>query len=374
MKQMKVVLVLALLYATPSWASKIIGNGGDVLVCPERTPRVMLLDFVESRVLRKNSIVLWNPPGRSYLQKLEALNANIARRFPVLAAVIAKEVAFFEEKNVKERDIELEDINDSYHKLRLPGCHVEQIANQSIPLFDDDPWFLINMSLWEQLDEVDKAGLVLHEVLYRMGLRHGLEHSIGIRYLVSLLFQENLHKVSDRQWTQAFLHSRLRRYETGGVRFPLFRGEEKECEVVPGTVQCADGDPTMIPAEIVFTPNRRIRSVTFEQGSQAFEFMHDNFKTSWTTSEMVFEWVSDSEVEIMSEGRLKMARSTSLLDVMLMDVRGRIHPRTGHFAGEYRVLRVDMHDQDDKWHPFNGNLSELFIQRPAVPDNPVFRR
>jgi hypothetical protein len=69
---------------TSAYAAKIIGNGGDVLVCPDRTPKVQLLDFVEARVLRKKTVKLWSPPGSNYQDKLDALVVNVG---PAVSAI-----------------------------------------------------------------------------------------------------------------------------------------------------------------------------------------------------------------------------------------------------------------------------------------------
>ncbi len=361
-------LALLLLLATPALSSKIIGNGGDVSVCPNRTPKVQLLDFVESRVLRKRTILLWNPPGATYSDKLTAVVNRLGRRFPELAQLLRMEIANFEDKNVKEFDIELEDINDSYHKLRLPGCHVEQIANQSVPMFEDDPWFLINANLWNQLEEFDKAGLVMHEVLYRIGLRHGVEHSIGIRYLVSLIFQERPELVSDQQWIQAFMHSRMQFFEIGKMRFPLFRGSEKICEVVPGTIACKGGDPEYKASQVSFNPDRSISSISFEGvGREGFAWTFGaDHRILLSTDRMNFEYQA-AGLELITQGRLQMRKGNSF-ETVEAEVRGRFSPVDGSFNGEYQLVRTNGL-VDDYWTAFNGNLVELFELRssPAVP-------
>lgn len=340
MKRLVVLLPLLLLVA-PAWSSKIIGNGGDVVVCPNE-PRVSLLDFVESRVLRKKSIRLAEPLGKTYLDKLAALITKVQGRFPLLAEELRTEIANFEDKSVREYGIELEDINDSYHKLRLPGCHVEQIANQSKPLFDDDPWFLIDAHLWDQLSEFDRAGLIVHEVLYRMGLRYGLEHSIGIRYLVALLFHEEIDGVSDTQWVQAFTHSRIKLYETGGFQFPLFQGKENSCEVVPGAVNCSE-ETVIKPARISFQPDRRLRSIEYADGEEKISFRAGPITGSVMARKVTFDW-GDRTAAIIVEGRLLLEkrRNRVTTDIVTADVRGKINPYTGTFHGTYRIVREDL--------------------------------
>lgn len=358
-----IALLSMLMCTQTAFAAKIIGNGGDVLVCPDRLPKVQLLDFVEARVLRKNTVKLWNPPGLGYQDKLDSLIWNVSKRFPRLALALRAEIVNFEARNAKETDIELEDINDSYHKFRLPGCHVEQIANQSNPMFADDPWVLINGTLWNLLDAFDKAGLVIHEVLYRMGLRHGVEHSIGIRYLTGLLFQEDLNAVKDQQWIEAMLHSRMKYYETGGLRIPLFQGEEKDCELVPGSIECRGGPAEFKPASVSFNPDRSLESISFEGiGIQPFEFYFENLHAVLFANKVSFIW-EPNKMQIVADGRLQI-QNRGLLELALIDVRGRINPVTGEFNGEYRYFRPDQ-SGDSKLIKYSGPLKNLFVSHPA---------
>jgi hypothetical protein len=283
------------------------------------------------------------------------------RRFPQLALALRTEIANFEARNVKETDIELEDINDSYHKFRLPGCHVEQIANQSLPMFEDDPWVLINGNLWNLLDAFDKAGLVIHEVLYRIGLKHGLEHSIGIRYLTGLLFQEDLKQVNDQQWIEAMLHSRMKYFELGSLRFPLFQGEEKDCELVPGSIECRGGPAEFKPARLTFGSDRSLSTVVFENGvQQPFEFSFGHIRAILYSSDVVFSRNGDRNF-FYAEGRLQM-QSNGSMDVSVLDVQGKFEPATGQFTGEYRFMRPDL-IVEEKWNHFSGVLSDLHAAR-----------
>lgn len=286
------ILILSLLpwSAHAGRMSKIIGNGGDVLVCENREPKVQLLDFAETRILRNKSIQLIDPVGLTYKQKLEWIRQRIVDRFPELGSQLSGEIAYFENTNVKLDDLELEDIQDSFHKFHLSGCSVHQIANQSAPLVDDDPSFIIANELWTQLSETDKAGLVLHEVLYRMGLRYSLEHSIGIRYLVSLFFDDNLQTISDRQWIQALQYSRIKFYEMNNIRFPVFSGNVDSCRIPPGALSCED--PVEIqPAVVTYDNSHSIRTLMYPEGPETLIFkMKDGFTSQIDSSRFDFEF------------------------------------------------------------------------------------
>jgi hypothetical protein len=335
-------LIVLLVYGFGASAAKIIGNGGDVLVCDSRMPRVQLLDFAETRILRQKAIQLVEPPGDTYDEKLLALQGRINHRFSSLGRALAKEIEYFERTNVKLDDLELEDIQDSFHKFHLSGCEVRQIANQSIPLVDDDPSFILDNRLWLQLSEFDKAGLVLHEVLYRMGLRYALEHSAGVRYLVSLFFDDDLDGITDKQWIQAFMLSRMKYYEVEDARFPLFIGLKDTCEVTPGNLDC-DQRVEARPAVTHFLNDGTLRSISYEGVLEPFEFrLRTGSNVTVNTDRLDFLWAEDG-FRVKTSGRMKLiARydrhgQTSLL----ADVVGEFNLDEAKFCGQIIFLRDD---------------------------------
>ncbi len=338
------IAALTIVLSTPAFGSKIIGNGGDVLVCENRIPRVQLLDFAETRTLRAKSIQLSDLAGNTYLEKLAALQQKIIERFPHLGRFLVNEIGYFESTNVKLDDLELEDIQDSFHKFHLAGCKVQQIANQSIPLVDDDPSFIIDNELWVELSELDKAGLVLHEVLYRMGLRYSLEHSAGVRYLVSLFFDDNLRSISDKQWIQGFQVSRIKLYEVSGVRFPVFSGNADTCEITPGARDCEPPDEIK-PATFSFTPGGDLQSVTYHDRTETLDFRSRN-GVEIQVAASYFQFNAGPEgYRVRTTGKLVMgSRSVrQLLPRHSVRIAGEINVTSEQFCGELAFL-----DEDEK--------------------------
>lgn len=78
------------------------------------------------------------------------------------------------------------DIQDSLVRVFPRGCKIEQIAIQKEPAFPEDKRFTVSKDLWDLLDEDNKAGLVLHEIIYREALLYGHEDSVNARYVNSI--------------------------------------------------------------------------------------------------------------------------------------------------------------------------------------------
>jgi hypothetical protein len=71
-----------------------------------------------------------------------------------------------------------------------------------IPFFDNKNWFfhdkiyLIDRDLWERLDNNNKAGLVLHEIIYRESIRGGAVNSRAVRKYNGLILTGELLKTN----------------------------------------------------------------------------------------------------------------------------------------------------------------------------------
>lgn len=357
MKRLSLIFLLTVSGAS-AIAAKIIGNGGDVLVCENRLPRVQLLDFAETRILRPNAIQLTEPEGATYTDKLKVTGKRISSLFPILGRALSKEADYFERTNVKLNDLELEDVQDSFHKFHLTDCEVHQIANQSIPLVDDDPSFIIDNRLWVQLSEFDKAGLVLHEVIYRMGLRYGLEHSAGVRYLVSLFFDDDLASITDKQWIQAFMLSRIKMYEKGGVRIPLFVGLEENCEIMPGASDCHPPSEVR-PATVEYSREREMSAISYGDVAETLEFnIGTGFLGQMTAKEFRFFYGAEG-FRIQVDGRLTLNSGFDRtgLSRTEAEIAGVYNVNTEVFCGQVIFLRDDQ--SMIRHEKFCGNLIKL---------------
>lgn len=195
------VLVLVLL-SLQSFAAKEVGNGGDVVVCSafgndgEKSKTYELLDYYEARVMRGIEINL-NP----YLANNErALVTQVLQRFekhnPLREKFYLKALEEFYQSQQMLTGVALEDVKDSYHVFLPAGCYIQQAIIQRDPEFSEDKRYLIDGDLWKNLDMVTKAGLILHEVIYREAILAEHENSKYTRYLHSYLAADKFKTMS----------------------------------------------------------------------------------------------------------------------------------------------------------------------------------
>lgn len=167
-----------------------LGNGGDVLVHRGIDGAILsagLLDFYESETQRGitrdlgDSVVPTAEKIEIALKRIERLDRGRAQRYRDWYGSFMQESCFLSGVN-------LVDIPDSQH-VQLPagtGWAIEQIAVQQEPRFPEDRRYFVNEDLWNVLDNDSRAGLILHELMYRDAIVSGTQDSVGVRYLLSV--------------------------------------------------------------------------------------------------------------------------------------------------------------------------------------------
>lgn len=180
------------------------GNGGDAVVCygtQEEIHSVELLDYWEADVYWKMGRETPDPTQPfmtkvfALIDKLKDLDPPKHQRYSAWAH------SFMSETNLMP-EVELKDIPDSLIWVFPKGCRIEQIAIQKRPLYQEDPRYIISQDLWELMDENNRAGLILHEIIYRDAIERGQTNSQHTRYFNA--------KIS----STAFGNISLREYET----------------------------------------------------------------------------------------------------------------------------------------------------------------
>lgn len=169
------------------------GNGGDGVVCrnPDKTIKsAELLDYYEARTLRGIHADLGNSGNfqqriEFVLKRLERLDSERAQGYLKAAQNFMSEVLF-------QPGIVLTDIPDSDHMSLPVGCAIEQVIIQQEVKFPEDKRFLVSQDLWNAFDESNKAGIVLHEMIYAEALKLGHRNSIHTRYYNSIISSKRI--------------------------------------------------------------------------------------------------------------------------------------------------------------------------------------
>ena len=91
--------------------------------------------------------------------------------------------------NVRFIRQDLRDISDSEELSLGENCEKKQIAvnRVGLPVHPTRKMYTIDERLWEKLDEEQKAGLILHEIIYSFALKNGAKNSINARYYNSVI-------------------------------------------------------------------------------------------------------------------------------------------------------------------------------------------
>lgn len=198
-------------------AGNEVGNGGDVVVCTDANEQIESLELLDFWEAQEESAVLFKkiPEDTSVESVLESvfsqlapLAPSLARQYGLRSKEFFKEVRFVEASKLTELDDSLHALNPS-----TENCKIQQVA---IRVKDDTApkRFLVDKKLWEQMSSKQKAGLVLHEIVYEQLAFIEDTDSRRARRLVAFFFSQNFAKLSANDfWAQ------LRKW-----RLPIYRG------------------------------------------------------------------------------------------------------------------------------------------------------
>lgn len=166
---MKILILLIICLGLSAWAGgDRVGNGGDVVICQNaKYPAIELLDFHEAR---EKSIPLASLKAKDYLSKVkEVLGQTIKDVQPARYRRYLEWINTFEAESQFRSQVNLPDIDDSGLVILPVGCSMRQAVIQltSEAVSDGEPRYIIDQEVWSQLDEMNRAGLLLHEMIYR---------------------------------------------------------------------------------------------------------------------------------------------------------------------------------------------------------------
>lgn len=180
MKFMILIIFMLIFNTSLVFAGNSGGNGGDVVFC-KQTNTAELLDYFEAKALR-GLIPDLGSDSIDYMSKAKIALSRLSQLDPKRAKDYANRLNTFLSEARFVPHISLIDIPDSNNIILPVGCTLEQIAIQHPPQFPGDPYYVISKDLWDLLSQDDKAGLILHEIIYRQAIEYGQNNSINSRY------------------------------------------------------------------------------------------------------------------------------------------------------------------------------------------------
>jgi hypothetical protein len=197
MKALLLGLIL-LSHASMTFAGSEGVGGGNLIVCRDPNKVITsleLLDYYEARTRRKLVIDLNNDEG-TLSSTIDVALKRLSRLMPMKAQELKEKADAFNENAEFIPGVQLEKVDDSYHIFIPDGCAAEQVAVQQEPEFTADKRYIVSKDLWDQMSIKDKAGLILHEIIYNEARKNGATNSIGTRALNSLLASPKMETMS----------------------------------------------------------------------------------------------------------------------------------------------------------------------------------
>lgn len=174
-----------------AWSNaKVIGNGGNVVVCENLQGQIIkaeLLDLFEGKALYNFNYV--EDPTPALVQVLKYTDKLSYAGSPVSAINLSADVQnIYANIHMLPSGVGLEPIADSEHFILPKGCRVVQTVN-----YRDWKKIYVDSDVWNFLSETQKAALLLHEAIYAYYREGNFEfqgeiNSVRARYAVASLF------------------------------------------------------------------------------------------------------------------------------------------------------------------------------------------
>lgn len=171
------------------YAGVSTSGGGIGVLCGKRTAtqKLQLLDLYEASVSEQELIQSTGTFGGDYSIALKRLRNLISDPRPVTQDEIIEDQQNFK-RHTEFTNKKLIPTRDAGFTPSLPSsCHYVQIA----VYHDFNNKLIVNKELWDQLDSLNQAALLTHEVIYKMQRVASYADSYQVRSLVRELFLKN---------------------------------------------------------------------------------------------------------------------------------------------------------------------------------------
>jgi hypothetical protein len=173
------------------------GNGGAVIHCPNKLVPYEVVDLYEMRAA--HGLPIKFAAGSTYTEILENMFQRIARLNPSRAQMYRGFLQSFmtESSMIENADLTILPGEDGWGPIEK-DCSREQAIVQFITPNLAGKRYFVAKDLWNELNEQNKAALVLHELIYREGLQPQTQfaNSIGVRYLNGVYHSEIFETLS----------------------------------------------------------------------------------------------------------------------------------------------------------------------------------
>lgn len=171
-----------------------VGNGGDVVTCKNS---IEILDFTEAKILKRFKLIE-SPQSIKFLEvaklrllKLKPLDSRLFNQYDKVLRMIESRWKLIDNASFR-------DVPDSFEIALPEGCHLEQLAIQQE--IEGKTQIHISKKLWDQLNPLNQAGLLLHEIIYEHFIALGEKNSIKARKFNAFLFSKEIETNTKGQY------------------------------------------------------------------------------------------------------------------------------------------------------------------------------
>lgn len=180
------ILLFVLLLAAKTFAQNRVGNGGDVVTCKDKLPQVLDLYESASEIIAATETD-YQKIVSERLDLLAEAHKKTADQYRIKFSGILNDSDF-------KANAKLTDINDSEHLVLPKDCQLKQAAIRKNAIAKNEKLFLFDNDNWREMDSLNKAALIMHEVIYDHFYKLGERNSIKARKINALLFSKNFSK------------------------------------------------------------------------------------------------------------------------------------------------------------------------------------
>jgi hypothetical protein len=186
-----------------------VGNGGNIIICKEgNSERLTLLDLYESNLELEVSV-----KGANEFEIAAHAFKNFAKFDHKISEQYLKALNHFPKEMELKEKINITSSQDTKH-IEIPtGCYLKQIAVRKNQPSIIEKRFMIARDYWQRLNSVDRAGLVVHEIIYDHLYKLGEEDSVKARKLTAYMLSKNI-KQDTPEKVREFVNS---------LKVPLYR-------------------------------------------------------------------------------------------------------------------------------------------------------
>lgn len=193
---MKLLIFLTLFISSSVFAGgSRAGNGGDGVYCPTSPgqPLLQLLDFYELTFYDNETVDLGDVNEDPIVTVTKIID-SFKKISPIRADNYRERLQNFLSR-IQWSQTPLQDISDSNHIVLPTGCEIRQLVIQS--KVNGIPTYKVDQNLWHLLNGTQKAGLLLHEIIYEEALNNDQTNSINTRELVRYFAKKKLANLTD---------------------------------------------------------------------------------------------------------------------------------------------------------------------------------